>query len=165
VDPFDALLQLAEIAIGLAGFAGLFVALARERGALRPADRYRLVLLLCTALSALVLAMLPVGLAEVGVPLRVVWRISSALMTAVVGSVLLVAMRLRRRHEAEIRAGEAPIAAAVIWLLAAVALAAEVANALGLLEARAFGVFLFGLIYLIAFGSYLFARMLFLWRS
>jgi hypothetical protein len=42
--------------------------------------------------------------------------------------------------------------------------AAQLANALGLFGARAFGVFLCGLIYLVAFGSYLFARMLFLWR-
>ena len=36
---------------------------------------------------------------------------------------------------------------------------------LGLFGERAFGVFFASLVFLVAFGSYLFARMLFLWRG
>jgi hypothetical protein len=161
----EALLSVAEISLGLAGFGGIFMALVRERGAVRPADTYRLVLLLSTALSTLVLALVPVGLEAVGVPDRPVWIVSSALMIALLATILVVAVRWRRRYAEEIRVGEIPSVAAAIWILALATLAAQLLNAIGLLFAPQFGVFFLGLIFTVAFGSYLFARMLFLWRS
>lgn len=60
VDRSQTLLQIAEIALGLAGCGGIFVALSRERGTeRRPADTYRLVLLMSAALSTLVVSLLP----------------------------------------------------------------------------------------------------------
>lgn len=164
-DP-EALLAIAQIALGLAGFGGLFVAVGRgarsERG---PADTYRLVMLLSTALTTLCLSLVPVGLRAIGVADAAVWRASSALMIALIGSVMALVIRDNRRHREEIRAGEVRSAAAAIWLLAFATLAAQLANAAGLFGERSYGVFLLGLIFLVAFGSYLFARMLFLWRS
>ena len=61
--------------------------------------------------------------------------------------------------------GEAPRVAAAVWVLAFVTLAAQLLNAAGVFQTRAAGVFVFGLVFLVAFGSYLFARMLFLWSS
>jgi hypothetical protein len=166
LDPTEALLAIAQIALGLAGFGGIFVAIGRERtAALRPADSYRLILLLSTALSTLVLSLLPVALGSLEVAEASVWRASSAVMSALLLGLGAVTVRMRRPHREEIRAGEAPFVAAVIWVLALVTLAAQLASAAGTCAARGFGIFFFGLVFLVAFGSYLFARMLFLWRS
>jgi hypothetical protein len=161
----DALLTIAEIALGLAGFGGLFLAIGRDRAAARnPADTYRLGLLLTTALATLLLALLPVGFQAVGLAEDAVWSLSSAIMAVSLVCLVVVTRLARRRHLEEIRAGEQRTVAALLWLLALATTAAQLANALGLVRARA-GVFLFGLIFLVAFGSYLFARMLFLWRG
>jgi hypothetical protein len=165
VDRSEVLLAVAQVALGLAGFGGVFVALSRdEHGARRPANAYRLVMLQSSALSTLLLSLLPLGFESVGVSDAAIWAVSSGLMAALVGIVSLVAIHMRRRHPEEIRAGEQRQMATLTAVLAFVTIAAQLANALGLFGARAFGVFLFGLIYLVAFGSYLFARMLFLWR-
>jgi hypothetical protein len=165
VDRSEVLLAVAQVALGLAGFGGVFVALSREeQGARRPANAYRLVLLQSSALSTLLLSLLPLGFESLGVADAAIWAVSSALMAALVAIVSLVAIRLRRRHGEEIRAGEQRQIATLTGVLAFLTVAAQLANALGLFGARAFGVFLCGLIYLVAFGSYLFARMLFLWR-
>jgi hypothetical protein len=166
VDATETLLAIAQIALGLAGFGGIFVAVGRERAAVRrPADTYRLVLLLCTALSTLVLALLPLAFQSVGIADATVWALSSALLSVIIGTIGVVTIRLRRPHREEIRAGEAPLVASAIWVIAFVTLAAQLSNAAGAFAARSFGVFLFGLVFLVAFGSYLFARMLFLWKS
>ena len=86
-------------------------------------------------------------------------------MAALIGCLAVVIVRMRRPHREEIRAGEAPLAAAAIWVLALVSLAAQLGNAACLASTRGFGVFFCGLVFLVAFGSYLFARMRFLWRS
>lgn len=165
MDPTETLLAIAQIALGLAGFGGIFVALGRERAETRrPADVYRLTLLLSTALSTLVLSLLPVALRAVGLPEAVVWAVSSAVMAALLVSLAVVTVRMRRPHREEIRAGEAPLVATLIWVLSVATLVAQLANAAGLFAAG-FGVFFGGLVFLVAFGSYLFARMLFLWRS
>ena len=166
MDPAEALLAIAQIALGLAGFGGIFVAVSRERAETRrPADTYRLILLLATALSTLVLSLLPVAFRAIGLPDTSVWAVSSAIMAALIACLAVAIVRMRRAHREEIRAGEAPLAAAAIWTLALITLAAQLANGAGLLAARGFGVFFGGLLFLVAFGSYLFARMLFLWRS
>jgi len=165
MDRSEVLLAIAQVALGLAGFGGVFVALRRdEQGAREPANAYRLVLLQSSALSTLLLSLLPLGFESVGVPEAAIWALSSALMAALVGTVSVVAVRMRLRHPEEIRAGEEPRVATLTWILAVLTVAAQLANALGLFGERAFGAFLCGLIFLVAFGSYLFARMLFLWR-
>jgi hypothetical protein len=143
----------------------VFVALGAPVGERRPADTYRLILLLSTALATLTLSLLPVALYELGVPADTLWPISNGLEAALLAALLVVFQRLRRRHHDEIRAGEASSIALGINALAVVTLAAQVAGAAGAFASRAAGVFLLGLVFLVAFGSYLFARMLFLWRS
>jgi hypothetical protein len=165
MDRAEALLSIAEIALGLAGFGGIFMALGSRGAARDPADTYRLVLLLGTALSTLVISLFPVAFQAVEMPDRIVWCASSALTTILLASLVVFAERWRRRYPDEIRAGELPLAAAAVRAVALLTLASQIANAAGLFGARAFGVFFFGLVFLVAFGGYLFARMLFLWRS
>ena len=62
MDRSEVLLAIAQVALGLAGFGGVFVALSREaEGAREPANAYRLVLLQSSALSTLLLSLLPIG--------------------------------------------------------------------------------------------------------
>lgn len=167
MEPADALLSIAEIALGLAGFGGIFVAFSRDRGVARsPADTYRLVVLLSAALSTLLLSLLPVALLALAIEPDTVWSLGSAAATLLIVSLLGVTWRFRTTHSDEIREGEFTWVAKLIWVLASCLLVAELANALHVFgTARTFGVFLLGLVFLLAFGAYLFARMLFLWRS
>lgn len=166
MDRAEALLSIAEIAVALAGFGGIFVALARDPAAERsPANTYRLVMLLSAALSTLVLALLPVALLAFDLGERAIWTVASGAMAALITTLLVVTARYRRRHRAQIREGEIQGASNVIWILGVLMLAAQVGNAIGVFPTAAFGVFLGGLAFLVAFGAYLFARMLFLWRS
>ena len=166
MDRAEALLAVAQIALGLAGFGGVFVALSHDRARTRgPADTYRLVLLLCTALSTLVLSLLPIAFQSIGVSERALWALSSALMAALLVWLLVVTLRWRRGHPAEIRAGELPWVAGAVSSLALLCLVGQMLNAAGLFRPHDFGVFFLGLVFMVAFGSYLFARMLFLWRS
>lgn len=162
----EALLAIAQIALGLAGFGGVFVAVGRSLNEARqPADTYRLVLLLSTALATLVLSLLPVALHALGLAAPALWRVSSALLAGLLATLLAVFQRWRQRHLEEIQRGEAATVAKVIWVLATITVVAQASSAAGLIHAREAGVFLVGLVFLVAFGSYLFARMLFLWRS
>jgi hypothetical protein len=123
------------------------------------------VLLLTTALATLALSFLPVTLRALGLEGPSVWRLASALLAAVVAALLLVFRRWRLRYFDEIREGEAAWVATGVWLVFAGLVAAELLNAAGAFGAQAAGVFFVGLVSLVTFGSYLFARMLFLWRS
>ena len=111
------------------------------------------------------LSLVPVALRALEMSEPSIWRASSAAMAALLAGLGVVTVRMRRPHREEIRAGEAPWMAVAIWVLAFATLAAQLASAAGLGSPAGFGVFFFGLVFLVAFGSYLFARMLFLWRS
>jgi len=165
LDRTEALLAIAQISLGLAGFGGVFVAVGGRAAGRSPADTYRLVMLQSTALSTLVLSLLPVAFTGLGASEDTAWRCSSALLAVLLVGVVVAARRLRRPYEAEIRIGEQRTVARLLWVGAFTCLAAQLPNALGLFGERAFGVFFASLVFLVAFGSYLFARMLFLWRG
>jgi hypothetical protein len=165
VDRHEALLAIAQIALGLAGFGGVFVAVGGRAATRGPADTYRLVMLQSTALSTLVLSLLPIAIEGLGASEDTAWRVSSVLLMVLFLGVVIAVWRIRRPHEAEIRIGEQRAVARLLWVAAFACLAAQVPNALGCFGGRAFGVFFASLVFFVAFGSYLFARMLFLWRS
>ena len=165
MDRWEALLAIAQISLGLAGFGGVFVAVGGRAATRSPADVYRLMMLQSTALSTLVLSLLPVAFMGLGASEDATWRFCSALLAALLIGVLGFSIRLRRPHEDEIRIGEQRTVARLLWIGAFACLAAQPLNALGLFGERAFGVFFASLVFLVAFGSYLFARMLFLWRG
>ena len=67
MDRSEVLLAVAQVALGLAGFGGVFVALSRDaQGARQPANAYRLVLLQSSALATLMLSLLPIGFESIG---------------------------------------------------------------------------------------------------
>ena len=78
----DALLTIAEMAIGLAGFSAV-VAAFTIRGELTQTDRSRFLLLFTTAFVAALLAFVPVVLKEAGLAGAALWRTSSGTMVVV----------------------------------------------------------------------------------
>jgi hypothetical protein len=165
VDRWEALLAIAQISLGLAGFGGVFVAVGGRAAVRAPADTYRLVMLQSTALSTLVLSLLPVAFTGLGASEDATWRFCSALLAVLLIGVVSFSIRLRRPHEEEIRIGEQRWVSRLLWTGAITCFAVQLPNALGLFGERGFGVFFASLVFLVAFGSYLFARMLFLWRG
>ena len=75
----DALLTIAEISIGIAGFSGVMAAFL-QRGGLGRLDRVRFVNLFLTAFATLVLAFVPIAVSQLS---EAIWFYSSAVMIAV----------------------------------------------------------------------------------
>ena len=70
----DGLGAIAEVAIGLAGFSGVFVALTRT-GAFAPPEAVRLSFLLYTTLGALFLSLIPNALVTASLSDVMAWRV------------------------------------------------------------------------------------------
>lgn len=79
MDGQNELLTIAEIAIGIAGFAGVISVFA-QRGHLSPADRLRFLGVISTAFSALLLAFVPIALAYTDLQQEQLWQTSSIVM-------------------------------------------------------------------------------------
>jgi hypothetical protein len=91
---------IAEVAIGLAGFAGVFVALTREESFARP-EVVRLSFLLYTSLGAMFLALVPHALFTTSMSDETAWRVLGILTvahTTVLTSFLARALSLRRDY-------------------------------------------------------------------
>jgi len=79
MDPTDALLTIAEIAITLAGFSAVVSAFTVD-GALTRSDRGGFLWLFATAFVAALLAFVPIVLSQMGLANHVLWRASSGIM-------------------------------------------------------------------------------------
>ena len=75
----DELLTIAELAVGLAGIAGLVVAFTRH-GRLLPTDRFRFIVLFSQALFVAALAFVPFGFHHAGQAGPALWSASSGIM-------------------------------------------------------------------------------------
>ncbi len=75
----DELLTIAELAVGLAGIAGLIVAFTRH-GRLLPIDRYRFIVLFSQALFVATLTFVPFGFHHAGRAGPALWSASSGVM-------------------------------------------------------------------------------------
>jgi len=161
LEAFDTLRTLAEVSLGLAGFAGIVVVFGRGPEALAPADAFRLLALVGCSLGTLFLSLIPIALDAVLVPEPDLWQWSSAILVAVaVPAHLFVGVRLRR-DAAAIREVLPfyllPIGASLFLAN----LIAQSCNALGVGWAPSFGVYLLGLLLYLGFAALQFARMLF----
>ena len=78
----DELLTIAELAVGLAGFAGLVVAFTHH-GRLRPGDRFRFIVLFSQALFVAALAFVPFGFHNAGQIAPALWSNSSGVAVVV----------------------------------------------------------------------------------
>jgi hypothetical protein len=161
LEAFDTLLTLAEVSLGLAGFAGIVVVFGRGRGALPPADSLRLAALVAASLGTLFFSLIPIALHFLGVAEPELWQWSSAIMVvAIVPAHAIGALRIRSiaRQMFEVT----PVYLLGIGACILVGnLIAQVSNVLGVGSLPNFGVYLVGLIVYLGFAATQFARMLF----
>jgi hypothetical protein len=157
----DTLLTLAEISLGLAGFAGIVMVFGRGPGALPAADSLRLAALVGASFGTLFFSLIPIALGFVGVAEPELWQWSSAIMVAVIVPAHLIGALRIRRIAAEM------FEVTPVYLLGIGAclllgnLIAQLCNCLGVASFPNFGVYLFGLIVYLGFAATQFARMLF----
>ena len=92
-----ALLTLAEIGIGLVGFAGLILAVTRRTSAMSRIEAIQLRELVRAGLGAVALALIPVGALLIGATGPPLWRLASAVHVLVVaaGTFPLIAGEVR----------------------------------------------------------------------
>jgi len=75
MDIATALLTLSQIALGLAGFSSVLVALSGKPEGWLPIDSFRIVAMLWTSFIALFLSLAPFVLHVLGVGATVIWRL------------------------------------------------------------------------------------------
>lgn len=151
---------LAEVAIGVAGFGTIALVLAQDRRTWESADRYRTAALLLSSFGAVLLALLPIGLATTSLSPETIWRASSGAMVAFFAVHTLTVTHLRRRYlEREYWIG--PPLSYVIFASSLANLGFQVVNTLGAPLAPNPTSYFFGVIWFLAFAVLILARLLF----
>jgi len=157
VEGSEILQTIAEVAIGLTGFTGIFVALGEHGGeALTGFGKARFRILLAGSLAALIFALLPFLLHYNAVPPRTIWSSCSALVALYMIPIVIWDARVFREHSNEMPAFErrsAPLIAilgAALWL-------SQISNALLLHE---FGPYLVAPMWFLVFSGLAFVRMI-----
>ena len=153
---------IAEVGIGLAGFSGLIMALRKNVGPLDDVQKFRLKLLLLLAFGAIFLSFLPDLLSSMAVPDERIWFDSSASLFAY-STVLLWWWFTRSR----VLAGQVPeifnwYAFTTMSVGHGIVLVLQLGVMLGVLEARAPGLFGLGLAWYLVHAAQQFMRMLFI---
>lgn len=160
----EALSTIAEIGLGLAGFTGILVALARTPEPFGRPEVLRLLLLIVSSLGATFLALLPFALHESGVGESACWRFSSGLLAAFTSTSLAVLGYQIQRHRREFgelfsRAVFAIVSAGTVAIVAL-----QAGNVFAVGGTPRVGPYLFGLLWLLLVASIQFARILFIRR-
>lgn len=158
----DSLTTIAEIGIALAGFSGLVVVLRKNTGALNEIEKYRMSVLLATAFGAMFLALLPSVLQQLGFADELLWRTSSGFLTTFSLAFVFGWVSSSRRFFNVAREIFSLPAFSVMAIGHLINVGLQLSAALGLWEESSPGVYLFGLIWLLAHASQQFVRMLFI---
>ena len=158
MDHGEILLTLAEVSVAFAGFAGVVAVFGRrEPGTWSFLDRVRFFSLVHASLSAFLHCIVPFGLLAFQLTEAVVWRWSSGLFVVnVTAATVLLLGRIRAASTSD-RAGLTIVSVYVMIAMLVPILALNVQN---VVASGSFGPFLAGLIFLLAYCSFLFARML-----
>lgn len=167
MDPFDALVLIAELSLGIAGFSGVVVALGSLPGSWPRVDRLRLAALLTTSLGAMFIALFSLLLVMLDIDVGVVWRISSLVLALLLTVVMIAIVPGAWSITRETAGLTSPYAIGVfiptVVLVIATALAG-LANAAGMFGADAFGVYFGGLVVLLLISGIQFVRLFFVAR-
>ena len=160
IDVANALLTLAQVAIGLAGFSAILVALSGKPHQWTPVDAFRIRNILAFSFQSVFLSLIPFVLAFFSLPESTVWRVALLIIaTATFGNVVLVlsgAYRLAHAERAVLNAVVVSTVTAILFTMAAV----ELLAAFGIVR-PAPGVFFLGLVVLLGVSTVLVARFLF----
>jgi hypothetical protein len=157
----DALALVAEIAVGLAGFAGVAVMLGRGPGRWSDGDAARIRLLLWAAFGALFASLVPIGLVWTGVPERPSLQIGAGVLFLVFALWSFGASRMVGGLSPEERAVFDPRVALVIRTTSFSTMAGLVAAASGLLGRATAGLVFLGLCLLLGYAAFGFVRLMF----
>ena len=139
----DELSVLAEIAVALAGFSGIVIAV-QSRDQVHPWDTFRAVLLLITGFSTRVQALLPSAIHSFGVAGPSLWRLSSALCLLINLAPIIPVFRGRPADIASSAYYRQNVA--VTMTGSAVTVAAHLMNALALGTVGTFSLFYLGVL-------------------
>jgi len=159
MDQFEGLQTIAEVGVGIAGFGGIIVAITRGREEWESWDEIRIWGVLVPSISAVLLALLPLGLSSAGLASDALWRLSSGIMV-VVGLSSFAAFGLRFFSTLS----EGPLHPVLGRLLAvgsALNLLCQASNAAGLGFRGSFSVYYFGLLWLLAYSGLEFISLIF----
>ncbi len=158
----DALLTLAEIALGLAGFTGVIVVFGRDPNApWQGVDAYRVARMLSASLGGLFFSLLPEGLLATGLAPPLAWRACSALLLVYLLLAGRTAALAARALEPEQRAYlDVRYLRAVPALLGAVGVVLAL-NALGVWWSPGYPAYYFGVLAVLAFAAFQFVRIVF----
>lgn len=156
-EPFEI---LAEIAVGIAGFSAVVVAVTRDPTEWKTADAYRTALLLALSVSALFLALLPLGLSIAPLSDAAICRTTSATLVVVLVLGGLWNLRARSRSlDPSLWLGRRAIA--VIAGTGAVNGLAQLGNAAATPFAPNASVPFFGIAWQLAYAAFIFTRIVF----
>jgi hypothetical protein len=160
IDVANTLLTFAQVAIGLAGFSAILVALSGKPHQWTPVDRFRIRNILAFSFQSVFLSLTPFVLAFFSLPEPTVWQVSLLILAmATLGSVLLVLTGVYRLSPAERAVLKAVVVSTVITILCCMA-AVELLAAFRIVR-PASGVFFLGLVVLLGISTALVGRFLF----
>lgn len=160
IDVASALLTFAQVAIGLAGFSAILVALSGKPHQWTPVDAFRIRNILAFTFQSVFLSLIPFVLAFFSLPESTVWQVSLLILAiATLGGALLVLSGVYRLSRAERAVLKAVVVSTVTALLCTMA-AVELLAAFGIVR-PASGVFFLGLVVLLGISTVLVARFLF----
>jgi hypothetical protein len=157
----EALSIAAQVAVGLAGFAGVAVLLGRGPGSWHPVDAVRIRGLLYAAFGALFASLVPVGLLLSGVAEAISVRCGSVAILAVI---FLWGRTMSRAMGGSDEASRATFnrrVAVVIMTITFVTALAQVVNIAGVAGAASPGIFFFGVLLLLGYAAFGFVRLMF----
>jgi hypothetical protein len=160
MDQFEGLQTIAEVAVGIAGFGGIVVAITRGRQEWQSWDEIRIWGVLVPSISAVPLALLPLGLSSAGLASDALWRVSSLAMIAV-GLTSFLAFGLRFRSTL----AQGPFHPVLGRFLAGgsvLNLLCQASNAVGIGFRGSFSVYYFGLLWLLIYSGLEFISLIFL---
>jgi hypothetical protein len=160
IDVASALLTLAQVAIGLAGFSAILVALSGKPHQWTRVDAFRIRNILAFTFQSVFLSLIPFVLAFFSSPDSTVWKVSLLVIAATffadVALVLSGVYRLSRPERAVLKTPVVSTVTAILFTTGAV----ELLAAFGIFR-PAPGMFFAGLVVLLGVSTVLVARFLF----
>jgi hypothetical protein len=157
----DALGLVAEVSVGLAGFAAVAVMLGRGPGRWSEGDAARIRLLLAAAFGALFTSLLPVGLVWSGVGDQPSLQVGAAALVATYVLWSRAAARAVARIAAEERAVFNPRIAQIIRGISITTMGLLLLAASGLAGRATSGLLFLGLYLLLGYAAFGFVRLVF----
>ena len=155
------LAAIAQIGLGFTGFIAVVVTLSGDPRTWARIDRLRVASMLADSLATMFFALLPFALVHVGAAPETTFRIASALLASFLTTSAIVIVSRRERRDVVPHGVVTRRIVVLTTSLRTLVIAFQVANAAGIFGAASIGVFLFGLMWLLAECGFLLVRLLF----